>query len=299
MRRTVSAARLFLVLHALLIAASMVAFWFIVDRPVPGWVDPGLWMRSYAFGMQWTGALYIVTGFLAATAGWIAVAGVRRGLAGAAAVVLLSLGIELMGVATGFPFGGYAYGSALGPRVLGLVPFVIPLSWFMMLYASLAIAVRFGRGLWGTAVIASLGLVAWDVLMDPAMSVAFPFWSWNTSGVYFGMPLVNWAGWFFTGVVIALPALALAGYRPLESGPAPGTPAAYREPSTGLAERLREQRLPLYLYALNGLFPFALALTKGMVGAAVIGGFVMTAFLLSPLLHSPVPMPVRPAVRRV
>jgi len=296
MRRNISVAGLFLALHTALIAASIVAFWLIIDRPPPGWVDPGTWAWSYAFGMKWTGALYIVTGFVAAAAGWVAVAGIKRGLAGIAVVVAISLGIELMGVATGFPFGGYAYGTTLGPRVLGLVPVVIPLSWFMMLYASAAIAVRFGRGLFGTALIASLGLLAWDVLMDPAMSAAFPFWSWHTGGVYFGMPLVNWLGWLFTGFVIAVPMLALAGYRPIDA-------SAARFPIAGsegrVAERLRDQQLPIVLYALNGIFPFALALTEGMIAAAVIGGIVMAAFFASPLLLRPRPLPVRPVVRQV
>jgi uncharacterized membrane protein len=295
MRRHLSVANTFFALHALLIALSVAAFWLVIDRPLPGWADPALWARGYAIGMHWTGALYIATGFVAAAAGWMAAAGRRRGLAGIAAVVLLALGIELTGVATGFPFGGYAYGTTLGPRVLGLVPVVIPLSWFLMLYASVAIAVRFRRGLLGTALIASLGLLAWDVLMDPAMSIAFPFWSWQTSGVYFGMPLVSWAGWLFTGVVIAVPLLWLARYRPLGSD-RPAIRAAFEDDQ--VAERLAQQRMPLYLYALNGLFPFALALSRGMIGTALTGGAVMALFLASPLLLRTRPLPVPIAARQ-
>jgi uncharacterized membrane protein len=47
-----------------------------------------------------------------------------------------------------------------------MVPVVIPLSWFVMLFASFAIAARCGLGAAGTCVVAALGLVAWDVLMD-------------------------------------------------------------------------------------------------------------------------------------
>jgi len=38
------------------------------------------------------------------------------------------------------------------------------------------------------------------------------------------------------------------------------------------------------LYALNGLFPLALAWQAGLVGAAVIGGAAMAVFLASTLL---------------
>lgn len=255
--------------HAVLIAFSVLAFALIVERPVPSWAPPELWAAAYRHGMTWTGPLYIITGFGAALAGWMAAVGVRRGLVSAGIVVALALGAELVGVSTGFPFGDYGYGTALGPRVLGIVPAVIPLSWFLMLYASLAVAARVGAGPWAACVLAALGLVAWDVLMDPAMSAAFPFWSWHQGGEYHGMPLVNWAGWMLTGLVLAA-ALIRA------SGPAWRT--------------LADSRLPLVLYALNGLFPFVLALQREMPGAALVGAVAMLAFGALPwMVHARVP----------
>jgi carotene biosynthesis associated membrane protein len=249
--------------HAVLIAFSVAAFALIVGQPAPSWAPPALWSAAYAHGMAWTGPLYIATGFAAALAGWVAAVGVRRGLASAALVVGLALVAELVGVSTGFPFGDYGYGTTLGPRVLGIVPVVIPLSWFAMLYASLAVAARVGAGPRMACVLAALGLVAWDVLMDPAMSAAFPFWSWHQGGEYHGMPLINWAGWMLTGLVLAAAALRSTG-------------DGWRAVGTG--------RLPLVLYALNGLFPFALALQRGMPGAALAGAAAMLAFGALPWL---------------
>lgn len=296
MRAIMPVARVSALLHTVLIVASVLAFWLVIDRPVPSWTDPRLWWTVYGIGMAWTGPMYIVTGFAAALAGWIAAAGVRRGLLSAAAVVLISLGMELLGVATGFPFGGYAYGDTLGPKVLGLVPIVIPLSWFMMLYASAAVAARFRLGLLGLSVVAALGLLAWDVLMDPAMSAAFPFWSWHTTGVYYGMPLVNWAGWMLTGILIGVPFFALAGVGSNGTRGPLGRFAPAPDPHDPMA-RLRAQRLPLFLYALNGLFPLALAIGSGMIGAAVIGGIAMLLFLASPLLPLARPVGVSPLAR--
>jgi putative membrane protein len=256
-------ARIFLLAHAGLIVASIVAFRLIVNHPAPPWVDPAFWSAAYGVGMAWTGPLYIVTGFAAACCAWAAGLGIRRGSASAAAVVALALGVELLGVGTGFPFGAYGYGTALGPRVLGMVPVVIPLSWFLMLVASLGIAMRFRRGRAATALIAAAGLVAWDVLMDPAMSAAFPFWSWHQGGTYYGMPLVNWAGWLLTGAVLAAAALAVGG--------------------DGV-RRAVDGRLPLVLYALNGVFPLALALESGMTTAALVGAAAMAAFAAAPWL---------------
>lgn len=249
--------------HAVLILFSVVAFGLIVDKPPPSWAPPRVWSTAYALGMAWTGPLYIATGFAAALAGWMAAVGARRGLVSGAIVVGLALVAELVGVTTGFPFGEYGYGTTLGPRVLGIVPVVIPLSWFCMLYASLAIAAWAGAGPRGACVLGALGLVAWDVLMDPAMSAAFPFWSWHQGGEYHGMPLVNWAGWMGTGLVLAAAALRYTG----DSWRAVGS-----------------SRLPLVLYALNGLFPFALALQRGLVDAALVGGAAMLVFAALPWL---------------
>ncbi len=268
MTRWRKAALLFTAVHAALIAVSIAAFRLVVNQPRPAWAEPESWAWSYQVGMAWTGPLYIVTGFAAALAAWVTLVGVRRGLASSAVVVVLAMGVELAGVRFGVPFGDYGYGTTLGPRFLGLVPYVIPLSWFLMLYASLAVAARWEAGPTATVIGGALGLVAWDVLMDPAMSAAFPFWSWHQGGEYYGMPLVNWAGWFATGIVLAGAAQAMAG-------------DALRD--------LARTRLPLVLYALNGLFPLALALESGMYGAAVIGGVAMLAFGLSPLLRDVVP----------
>lgn len=254
-----------LIAHGALIAISVLAFGFIVGRAAPGWVDPGLWAAAYDIGMAWTGPLYIVSGFLAASVAWIHYVGTRPGILSIGVVLLLATGAELLGTTTGFPFGAYGYGSTLGPKVMNEVPIVIPLSWFLMLYASLAVAARMRTGRLQTAGIAALGLVAWDVLMDPAMSAAFPFWSWHEGGEYYGMPLVNWFGWLLTGLVLAAPTVWLVGDR---------------------LKRLEKDPVGPALYALNGLFPFALALQAGMWGAALIGGAVMLLFFVSPRFRS-------------
>lgn len=254
-------ARWFLVAHAVLITASVLAFFLVVGKPVPPGFDPVLWTRIYGIGMTWTGPLYIITGFVAALAGLLAVTRWRRAVGSAAIVIVLSLAIELLGTSTGIPFGAYGYDKQLGWRVFGLVPAVIPLSWFLMLYASLGIAVRITARPGRMILLAATGLVAWDALMDPTMSAVFPFWSWHTGGVYYGMPLLNWFGWFITGLVIAT--------------------AAVRLDHEGLLA-LRQEPLPVVLYLCNGLFPLALAIKAGLVGVILVGGVAMLGFVSLP-----------------
>ncbi len=44
-------------------------------------------------------------------------------------VFVVSLLFESVGVATGWIYGAYHYAQLLGPLLLGLVPYLIPLSW--------------------------------------------------------------------------------------------------------------------------------------------------------------------------
>ncbi len=59
-----------------------------------------------------------------------------------ALVFIISLLFESVGVATGWIYGPYHYTNSLGPKFLGLVPYLIPLAWYMMSYPSFVIADR-------------------------------------------------------------------------------------------------------------------------------------------------------------
>jgi len=120
-------------------------------------------------------------------------------------VSAISLAMESYGVATGKVYGGYHYTDMLGPKFLGLVPYLIPVAWFMMMYASYIIAdllippdfeSRFARKFW-VAGVAGIVMTSWDLAMDPMM-VGGGHWVWDTPGAYFGIPLQNFFGWWLT-----------------------------------------------------------------------------------------------------
>lgn len=122
-----------------------------------------------------------------------------------AVVYLLSFTSEHVGTGYGIPFGGYSYTELLGPRVGPRVPIVIPLSWFLMALPSYLLASATfpppGRRLL-RILFASLLLVTWDLALDPAMSYLTPYWRWEDTGPYYGMPWLNLLGWYITGLVI-------------------------------------------------------------------------------------------------
>ncbi|WMT52349.1 carotenoid biosynthesis protein [Ferroplasma acidiphilum] len=109
-----------------------------------------------------------------------------------AASYILAFFIEFLGVHTGIPFGRYIYSSILGPELLG-VPVAIPFLWSSLLYFSWLA----GRG---KIVTSSILMVAIDLSFDPRFSIHL--WHWAVPGIYFGVPLTNFAGWFIASISI-------------------------------------------------------------------------------------------------
>lgn len=134
--------------------------------------------------------------------------GARAALALVVVAGGLGLVAEAVGVATGVPFGRYAYAGTLGPQLLG-VPLLVPLAWTMMAYPCLLAGRSLRRGGRGRRAVPVLAagwlLAAWDVFLDPQM-VAAGHWRWAhpdpaLPGVA-GIPLTNFAGWLLVALAM-------------------------------------------------------------------------------------------------
>ncbi len=100
---------------------------------------------------------------------------------------------EAIGVATGYPFGLYEYTSVLAPTLLG-VPLVVAGAWMVLF-----VYVRQMRlGLIASA--AAMALL--DLVIDPLAANFLSFWKWQQGGPYYGVPLLNFAGWFLVALLI-------------------------------------------------------------------------------------------------
>ena len=132
-------------------------------------------------------------------------AGARWGVARAAtafgAVGVTTGVVERIGTATGVPFGRYEYTGALCPQ-LGHVPALVPLAWFAMAVPAREVA-HAALGPRSTpvarAVVGAAALTAWDLFLDPQM-IGEGYWTWARRGIYRGVPLSNYVGWFVTGL---------------------------------------------------------------------------------------------------
>jgi uncharacterized membrane protein len=135
--------------------------------------------------------------------------GPRRALALLGSAGAVGFAAELLGTATGRPFGRYRYSHRLGRRVRG-VPLAAAAAWAMMARPAWTV----GGLLAGRRALrvpaSAIALCAWDVFLDPRM-VRDGYWEWQEGGRYEGVPASNYLGWLLTGLVL------FAAWSPLDS----------------------------------------------------------------------------------
>jgi putative membrane protein len=228
--------RLLLISHIASMAFGLAGLLWVLPNPDFILNLPDFGQTAFRWSMAGGGVVYMLLGMGAVSTYAYRRLGAWHTFSFMAAAIAVSLGSELLGTSTGFPFGHYHYLSGLGYKIAGLVPFTIPLSWFYLGFSAYLI-VRMGLkqtqlATWlqefGAIAFGSLLLMSWDFVLDPAMSqTAVPFWIWEQAGAFFGMPYQNFAGWFGTGTVFMTLATLLWRVKPLNlSEEQPGLPLA-------------------------------------------------------------------------
>lgn len=118
----------------------------------------------------------------------------------------LGAGAEILGLATGFPFGRYVYTRAWWPTVelpLGPFPLALPFAWLLMAGASV-LAFQ-GRSWWRSALLGGLLAASVDVIMEPVMAGPLGYWHWLAPGsLPGGAPVANFLGWWGVATLAGL-----------------------------------------------------------------------------------------------
>jgi putative membrane protein len=224
MKHLVTVERFCLIGHSLSLAFGLAGLLLVLPSPDFIQALPTIGQSAFGWSMANGGVAYILLGAITVSIYAYRTFGLRHWLTFMLPTVFLSLGSELLGTSTGFPFGAYGYLSGLGYKIAGLVPFTIPLSWF---YVGMCCYVLARAGLerlrfpgWATVLggiaLGSVLLTAWDFVLDPAMSqTPYPFWEFKEIGAFFGMPYRNLSGWFGTGAIFMTVASLFWGKAPL------------------------------------------------------------------------------------
>ena len=111
--------------------------------------------------------------------------------------VLTGYFIELLGVQTGYVFGGpYAYGAGLGPKLLGIPP-VIGANWLLLTYCFGSVFDRTALPIYMKTGLAAGSMVALDLLVEP-VAIRLDFWTWFGQAI----PIQNYVGWWLVGAIL-------------------------------------------------------------------------------------------------
>ena len=253
-KKLITAEGFFLIAHILSMAFGLAGLLLVLPNPDFILHLPDFGKTAFSWSMAGGGVAYMLLGTAAISIYAYRTLGIRYWLSFMIPATFISLGSELLGTSTGFPFGHYHYLSGLGYKIAGLVPFTIPLSWFYLGLAAYLIA-RSGLGtlsipIWLQELTAiafgALTLTSWDFVLDPAMSqTTVPFWIWEQPGAFFGMPYQNFAGWWGTGALFMAVATLLWRKAPVDL------------PSLDL-------ELPLAIYLSNFAFSTIMSLAAGI-----------------------------------
>lgn len=121
-----------------------------------------------------------------------------RGLMLFVVLSIMTIGVEFVGVVTGFPYGSFQYIGNIGYRVFGVVPWTVPFAWLPLLFAAISLAdVDQASIVRGSAKAAGL-LILMDIVLDPG-AVAVGLWKYAYPGLYYEVPWTNFAGWMLVG----------------------------------------------------------------------------------------------------
>jgi len=179
--------------YAILFAATVLGVWLgLLVVPFPWPVTLALVLPPFAFSV-----LHACRSI-----------GPRRGLWLMLLTLVASLLAESVGVLTATVFGPYEYTSVLGPCFLGLVPYSVPMVWFILVYPAYVMAEWFVPAGWAgpqrwlaVASLSATMVTAVDIALDPVM-VEAGAWVWRVNGSFFGIPIRNYVGWWLTVLVI-------------------------------------------------------------------------------------------------
>lgn len=140
-----------------------------------------------------------------ATIVWL---GWKNGIILLAALSAYALIIETFAIITGFPYSEFYYNDLIGFKLFGYTPFTVPFAWLPLFLGSLYLAStlkisRVKMKTWQILIVSTILVVLTDIVLDPA-AVALKFWIWKDYGVFYGVPLMNFAGWVLSGFLASL-----------------------------------------------------------------------------------------------
>lgn len=106
--------------------------------------------------------------------------------------------LEVTGVKTGFIFGSYEYGNALGFKIFE-VPVIIGFNWVLVILGAISIGKSLTNNVLVISLISALLSVIFDFFLEP-VAIELGYWNWEQITV----PFQNYIAWFFIAFIFSI-----------------------------------------------------------------------------------------------
>ena len=147
-----------------------ISVFFIITLAIPTYLALGIWLG-------WKKALFFII-----------------------VLSLYAIFIETMAIITGIPYSHFQYSGIIGLKLFGYTPFTVPFAYVPLFVGCFYLAGLLSKNRWKIITLSTLLVVVADLVLDPA-AVALNFWTFQSGGFYYGVPLSNFLGWILTGFI--------------------------------------------------------------------------------------------------
>jgi bisanhydrobacterioruberin hydratase len=111
--------------------------------------------------------------------------------------------IETIAIITGFPYSSFQYTELIGYKLLGYTPYTVPFAYVPLFIGCFYLAALKNIKKWKIILSTTLLVLIADMVLDPA-AVALKFWIYESNGIFYGVPLMNFLGWIFSGFLSSI-----------------------------------------------------------------------------------------------
>lgn len=127
--------------------------------------------------------------------------GLVRGLLILTVIGAIFLGVLALAVQFSYPFGAFTFSEVLGYKVAGLVPWTMAFAYPPLVLAVFWLSSKVtSNGL--RIVLSGLLFAVVNAVLDPALAI-MGIRSWEDGGPFYGVPIMNFGGWFLCGLITA------------------------------------------------------------------------------------------------
>ncbi|MCA9380449.1 carotenoid biosynthesis protein [Candidatus Dojkabacteria bacterium] len=115
---------------------------------------------------------------------------------------LYGLFIEATSIRTGFPYSRFEYSDLMGYKISNVVPYTVFLIWPTLVISAYSLSEFITKNRMNKIIVTTILLLLLDLVFDP-VATSLGFWMWDKSGIYYGVPALNFVGWIFSSLVSA------------------------------------------------------------------------------------------------